>query len=212
MENRFKKARTIHNRHGAQSTQEVAKETGVTKSLIEDIESTVGRTRNVGYLTVKKLAQHYGVSADYLLGLSNTPSIKEDIQAVCKITGLSENSIAYLLGKQDIMWLINGMLEHPAFQDVLSRFRDYILLAERDTDYLRILGGVPGSLVSRKSLPIADILDESTQNELKDNGYSVAPASLVAQSILCDVNFSLRQVLDSIAIKRGEDNGQRQTE
>ena len=79
MENRFKRARTIHNRHGAQSTQEVAKETGVTKSLIEDIESTVGKPRNVGYLTVKKLAQHYGVSADYLLGISDTPSTKEAV-------------------------------------------------------------------------------------------------------------------------------------
>lgn len=96
MENRFRKARTVYNQHGAQSTQEVAKETGVTKSLIEDIESTVGKPRNVGYLTVKKLAQHYSVSTDYLLGISDTPSTKEDIQAACKTTGLSEDAIYFL--------------------------------------------------------------------------------------------------------------------
>ena len=96
MENRFKRARTKYNRHGAQSTQELAKETGVTKSLIEDIESTIGRPHNVGYLTVKKLAQHYGVSADYLLGISDTPSTKEDIQTACKTTGLSTSVIEWL--------------------------------------------------------------------------------------------------------------------
>ncbi|HIX30578.1 MAG TPA: helix-turn-helix domain-containing protein [Firmicutes bacterium] len=158
-----------------------------------------------------KIADFYGVSTDYLLGRTDTPSIEEDTQTASKTTGLSEDSIVFLQGKQDIMWLINGMLEHPVFHAILSQFRDYILLAERDTDYLRILDGVPGSLVSRNSLHVTDILDESSQNKLKDNGYSVAPASLVAQSILYDVNFSLRQVLNSIAIRRGENNGQHQT-
>lgn len=96
MENRFKVARTVHNQHGPQSTKEVEKETGVTKSLIEDIESTAGKPRNVGYLTVKKLAEHYGVSSDYLLGLSPTPTTDVDVQAACKFTGLSTKAVATL--------------------------------------------------------------------------------------------------------------------
>lgn len=126
MENRFKEARTKNNRHGAQSTKEVEKETGVTKSLIEDIESTAGKPRNVGYLTVKKLAQHYGVSADYLLGLSGTPSTKEDIKVACKTTGLSEQAIEELRSKTCdtpssifIIPELNDLLISPKFWDFL---------------------------------------------------------------------------------------------
>ena len=122
MESRFKRARTIHNRHGAQSTQEVAKETGITKSLIEDIESTVGKPRNVGYLTVKKLAQHYGVSTDYLLGLTDTPSTKEDIQATCKTTGLSTSVIEWLKtisGDPAKIDILNSILDNKTFQAIL---------------------------------------------------------------------------------------------
>lgn len=96
MENRFKQARTKYNRHGAQSTKEVEKATGVTKSLIEDLESTVYKRRGVSYLKVKKLAEYYGVSSDYLLELSSTPSVKEDEQMVCKMTGLSAGSVQCL--------------------------------------------------------------------------------------------------------------------
>ena len=122
MESRFKTARTIHNRHGAQSTQEVAKETGITKSLIEDIESTVGKPHNVGYLTVKKLAQHYGVSTDYLLGLTDTPSTKEDIQAACKTTGLSTSVIEWLktiTGDPAKIDILNSILDNKTFQAIL---------------------------------------------------------------------------------------------
>lgn len=122
MENRFKMARTVYNQHGTQSTKEVEKETGVTKSLIEDIESTAGKPRNVGYLTVKKLAEYYGVSSDYLLGLSNTPSTKEDIQAACKTTGLSTLAIEWLrslVDKPNDLGNLNAVLENKTFQAVL---------------------------------------------------------------------------------------------
>lgn len=102
MKNRFREARTEYNRHGSQSTKEVAAATGITKSLIEDIESTAGKPRDVGYLKVKKLAEYYGVSSDYLLGLSDTPSIDEDVQAACKTTGLSELSVKILLNAKQI--------------------------------------------------------------------------------------------------------------
>ena len=112
-ENRFKQARMEHNQHGSQSTKEVAKATGITKSLIEDIESTAGKPRNVSYLTVKKLAQYYGVSSDYLLGLSGTPSIDEDIQVAYKVTGLSEKAISVLNGADsDELDFISFLIEN----------------------------------------------------------------------------------------------------
>lgn len=126
MENRFKVARTLHNQHGPQPTKNVASMTGITKSLIEDLESNVGKPRNVGYLTVRKLAEHYGVSSDFLLGLSNTPSVKEDVQAVCKTVGLTETAINEIKASRG--WgldVLNCFLENTDFFNLLLEVRRF---------------------------------------------------------------------------------------
>lgn len=43
-----------------------------------------------------KIAQFFDVSADYLIGRSPNPTVKEDIQVACKTTGLSEDSVKVL--------------------------------------------------------------------------------------------------------------------
>lgn len=45
---------------------------------------------------VCKLAQHYNVSADYLLGLTDIKTVDTNIKAICDYTGLSENTISEL--------------------------------------------------------------------------------------------------------------------
>lgn len=45
---------------------------------------------------IKKLSQHFNVSADYLLGLREYPTKNEDIQMICDYTGLSEDSVKEL--------------------------------------------------------------------------------------------------------------------
>ena len=49
------------------------------------------RTPDIAFL--HKLAQHFGVSADYLLGLSDVRSTEQDMQTACEVTGLSEKAI-----------------------------------------------------------------------------------------------------------------------
>lgn len=91
---RFKDSRIIHNIHGKQTMAEVAAATGVSQSCISDLEND--KRRNVGAEDIKKLAKHYGVSADYLLELSDTPSIDLDIKAICGYTGLSDTAVKRL--------------------------------------------------------------------------------------------------------------------
>lgn len=86
---RFKDARTVHNQHGKQTMDEVAIATGVSKSMIQSLEDEKA-DRSVGYDKVAKLASHYHVSADYLLGLSDDPS--RNPSAVDEL-GLSEKSV-----------------------------------------------------------------------------------------------------------------------
>ena len=49
------------------------------------------RTPDIAFL--HKLAEHYNVSADYLLGLSDVKSTEQDMKTACKVTGLSEKAI-----------------------------------------------------------------------------------------------------------------------
>ena len=77
---RFNNARTEYNINGKETMAQVAKATGVPQSAISDLERDPNidadhttAPRKVAYQTVAILAKHYGVSADYLLGLSDDP-------------------------------------------------------------------------------------------------------------------------------------------
>ena len=45
---------------------------------------------------IVKIASYYGISTDYLLGLSNVKSTDTDLKGVCEYTGLSEKAVAVL--------------------------------------------------------------------------------------------------------------------
>ena len=113
-ENLFKVARTRFNQHGKQSVKTVSEQTGINRTLIDELEVNDGRKpRNVGYLTVTQLAKHYGVSADYLLGLSPNPTNDADIQTTIKTTGLSQKAVEYLQQTAHTV---------PAYSLILSQF------------------------------------------------------------------------------------------
>ena len=62
-----------------------------------------------------KYATIFNVSADYLLGLSNTPTTNKNIQFICDYTGLEENSIEELRkGKNAVFYttLLNFMINN----------------------------------------------------------------------------------------------------
>ena len=102
---RFKDARTVHNKNGSQSMDEVYNATGVFASMIKDLEDD-DKNRSVGYDKIAALAKHYGVSADYLLGLSPNPTTNKDIDAICNYTGLSQSSIQCLHNEKE--WGLGG--------------------------------------------------------------------------------------------------------
>lgn len=89
---RFKDARTVHNKNGKQSMKIVEEHTGVSASLINSLEDD-DSTRSVGYDKVAALAEHYGVSCDYLFGFTNDPSRHP---CAADDLGLSIENISYL--------------------------------------------------------------------------------------------------------------------
>lgn len=105
---RFKDARIVHNQHGKQTMSEVEAATGVRKSKISDLEND--SERDIGYTNIIALAKHYGVSTDYLLGISDTRSINTEVKAVMQYTGLTEDNVNYLHNE------LADKAEHPASQ------------------------------------------------------------------------------------------------
>lgn len=89
---RFADARKVHNRNGCQSLDKVATATGLKKSMIQELEND-DSNRDVGYLKIQKLAMHYGVSVDWLLGLSNVPTVDPELDIACEVANLSPNAI-----------------------------------------------------------------------------------------------------------------------
>lgn len=92
---RFRDARTVYNAHGSQTMAEVYSATGISASKIADLEND-DKDRGVDYREVGKLAKHYGVSVDWLLGLSDVTLPDADLRGVCEYTGLSEGAIETL--------------------------------------------------------------------------------------------------------------------
>lgn len=69
-----------------------------------------------------KIAHFFGVSADYLIGLSNTPSVEEDMQVACKVTGLREKAINALKGADgDELDFISFLIEKRISSDISAK-------------------------------------------------------------------------------------------
>ncbi len=94
--------------------QTVAKTLGIPRSLIDEIESDNPQKRGVSYLTVKKLADFYGVSMDWICS-EDLPleewSIKKDARIAAEYTGLSSAAVESL-GK------INAEQNNPSSESV----------------------------------------------------------------------------------------------
>lgn len=90
--------------------------------------------RKISTEYIIKYAKYFGVSADYLLGLSIAPTVDKDVQFVCDYVGLSQESVEKLANKikgddsqkmvnalisQDFLYLISKNLI-KAFNNVFS--------------------------------------------------------------------------------------------
>lgn len=129
---RFKDARIVHNQHKKQTMDEVATATGVSKSLIQSLEDD-SVNRSVGYDKVAKLAAHYRVTTDFLLGLSDDPfpmpSVVDDLGLSLKAVDAIEQlemfdtpngQLQFRNASSHALDILNCLLESPDFYEVMG--------------------------------------------------------------------------------------------
>lgn len=93
----------------------------------EDIAAIVNKSRQTvsqycngvsepGYDALTQIAKHYGVSTDYLLGVSDVRSQDTTVQGIVKYTGLSETAVCTLarrnsIGDNNTIQTVNALIE-----------------------------------------------------------------------------------------------------
>ena len=99
---------------GDKSREDVAKEVG--KILGREVKrETVFQWENdkrqIKADAIRALAIYYGVSADYILGLTGAETNDKDVQAVCEYTGLSAKTVNALHRMNDSTGFVRCFLE-----------------------------------------------------------------------------------------------------
>lgn len=83
---------------GKRTQEEFAKFLGISRPTVGFYEAG---QRLPDALVLRQIAEKCNVSADYLLGLTDEKTPEQDIQAICKKTGLCESSIKSIMSAKD---------------------------------------------------------------------------------------------------------------
>ena len=130
-----------------ESQQELADSIGITRQSLSRYELGE-RTANIDLL--KKIAEHYNVSTDYLLGLTENATTDTDLQDVCKYTGLSEGAIKNLheIDKFILRYLTN---EESGDAYPVNKILD-VLSEAIENDFLLIFAASVASLFDKSNM------------------------------------------------------------
>lgn len=92
-----------------ESQQELADSIGITRQSLSRYELGE-RTANIDLL--KKIAEHYHISADYLLGLTDNITTDKDLDYVSRYTGLNECTLGHIqmIEKEGYISTLNTLL------------------------------------------------------------------------------------------------------
>lgn len=116
---KIKDLRTSPNKR---SLEEVASATGISSSTLSSYEN-MDSAESITVEPLLKLAKYYGVTADYLLGM--TDNKEQHIQPVDEL-GLDDTTVDILHDRKYNNRLIAEIIKHPDFANFISDMEIYI--------------------------------------------------------------------------------------
>ncbi len=166
------------------SLQELAEQTGLSKSSLGNYETD--DYKEITHKAIVILADFYGVSSDYLLGL--TENREQHTFAVDEL-GLDDNTVDLLKSGKLNVRLICEMLKHPEFVNFLSDLEIYVdnlagmqirnMNTMIEQTRLRLQNnGVPNSDHYMKTLAAATIQEYNYFNNLLGNDIAIIAKDL----------------------------------
>lgn len=105
-----------------QTQREVAEAIGVKRETINQWESG---TRDLKTGAIVALAKHFGVTSDYILGLSTEKTTDAELKGVCNYTGMSERAVEIVRRRKDDLFFkesLEYLLSNDKLYDKLSSY------------------------------------------------------------------------------------------
>jgi transcriptional regulator with XRE-family HTH domain len=128
-----------------------------------------------------QIAKILGVSADFLLGLSDAPTSDKDLQFISDFTGLSINAIKKLpkitekfLKLFNTQYLIDDLLTGNYLYDIINCFNEYVIVKNKNENIIKevvnIINQTPFKSNINKDYSYLNLftISELIEDELKD--------------------------------------------
>lgn len=109
-----------HQKLSEQLATTISRDSLINYEVISEHHSSSFKNLGMSVKNLYALAAFYGVSTDYILGLTDTRSPSADVQTACQTTGLNEQSINCLLG-----FMGSSDETHISFREKYGTLADY---------------------------------------------------------------------------------------
>ena len=165
---------------GKRTQDEFAKFLGISRPTVGFYESG---QRIPDALVLRQIAEKCNVSADYLLGLTDEKTPEQDIQAICKKTGLSERSLAQIIYAKESKLNCDGLFFELLNNSIPTNTKDPSIGFSFLGWFLECLFNYKNSLEAKHILlELSDRLYEDELKKMEDQGKSTADESVLEEA------------------------------
>lgn len=107
------------------------------------------------YSYLIQISKLFGVSCDYLLGVSDVKTLDMDISGCCKLTGLSEAAAKKII-ESDCSSLISQIIESPEFEEITDTLSTALILRHLALPDKKVIEQIKKELESKRNSPFLE--------------------------------------------------------